>query len=89
MIYLLDTNACIDWLRNKSPLLVARVYGLTANDIKLCSIVVGELEYGVERSDPAYRNKTAQEVERLCGRSSIRYRSTMRLPKSTRSSGRT
>jgi tRNA(fMet)-specific endonuclease VapC len=65
--YLLDTNACVAWLRNLSPGLVSRILSHSATDIKLCSIVVPELEFGVERADPAFRAKTAQSVDQLRG----------------------
>ena len=50
MTYLLDTNVCIGWLRNKEPKLIARIQQENPADLLLCSVVVGELLYGVERS---------------------------------------
>jgi tRNA(fMet)-specific endonuclease VapC len=55
MTYLLDTNAWIGWLRGNQPKLIARIKATPPSDLKLCSPVLGELRYGVERSDPAYR----------------------------------
>lgn len=50
MKYLLDTNACIIFLRNSSEFAVARLKRERASDIALCSIVKSELLYGAERS---------------------------------------
>ena len=54
MIYLPDTNACIQLLRNRSSGLAARWRATKAGEIVMCSVVVYELRYGAERcSDPA------------------------------------
>lgn len=55
MIYLLDTNACIDCLRKKgNPLVPARLATHPTADVVLCAVVVAELRYGAESSaDPA------------------------------------
>lgn len=55
MKYLLDTNACVQALRRKgSPLLKHRLGQHPPGEVVLCSVVVGELLYGAERSaDPA------------------------------------
>ena len=50
MKYLLDTNPCVGYLRGKNQLLLQRFGQHPAADIALCSVVVGELYYGVERS---------------------------------------
>jgi tRNA(fMet)-specific endonuclease VapC len=63
--YLLDTNTCIGWLRQNQPQIVAQILAQTPTDIVLCSVVVGELLFGVERSDPAHRANTALRVEQL------------------------
>jgi tRNA(fMet)-specific endonuclease VapC len=63
--YLLDTNTCIGWLRQNQPQLVARIQQHAPTDIILCSVVVTELLFGVERSDPAHRANTALRVEQL------------------------
>ena len=65
MTYLLDTNTCIGWLRNNQPQIVARIQAHAPTDIVLCSVVVAELLFGVERSDPAHRANTALRVEQL------------------------
>lgn len=50
MKYLLDTNPCVVHLRGKNQLLLQRFAQHPVADIALCSVVVGELHYGVERS---------------------------------------
>ena len=65
MTYLLDTNTCIGWLRQNQPQIVARIQAQAQTDIVLCSVVVGELLFGVQRSDPAQRANTALRVEQL------------------------
>jgi predicted nucleic acid-binding protein len=56
MIYLLDTNAFADLMREQ-PQAVARVAGLASDDrVVICSIVRGEILYGIERL-PAGRRK--------------------------------
>jgi tRNA(fMet)-specific endonuclease VapC len=63
--YLLDTNTCIGWLRQNQPQIVTRIQARTPTDIVLCAVVVAELLFGVERSDPAHRANTALRVEQL------------------------
>jgi tRNA(fMet)-specific endonuclease VapC len=65
--YLLDTNTCIGWLRNNQPHVNARIQAHQPTEIVLCSIVVAELYFGIERSDPKHRATTAQRVEVLRG----------------------
>jgi tRNA(fMet)-specific endonuclease VapC len=47
---LLDTNACIQYLRQRNPHLVQRIQGRSPNELRLCSVVVGELFYGAYKS---------------------------------------
>lgn len=65
MKYLLDTNTCIGWLRQNQAGIVARIQAQSPTDVVLCSVVVAELLFGVERSDPAQRANTALRVEQL------------------------
>jgi tRNA(fMet)-specific endonuclease VapC len=60
--YLLDSNAWIGWLRNSQPKLVARIAQEDPADLRLCSVVLGELLYGAERASPAYRASNLQAV---------------------------
>jgi tRNA(fMet)-specific endonuclease VapC len=58
MKYLLDTNVCIHMLRKKGNVLVKqRLRNRNPSDIRLCSIVFGELNYGVERSNDPAKNR--------------------------------
>jgi tRNA(fMet)-specific endonuclease VapC len=66
--YLLDTNACIGWLRNNEPKLVARMHIEDPANLVSCSIVVGELLYGAERSGPAYQAANLLRVRELRSR---------------------
>jgi tRNA(fMet)-specific endonuclease VapC len=65
MKYLLDANACIGWLRNNQPRLIARMNANPQGDILLCSVVVGELVDGVERSPAARRATNAARLATL------------------------
>jgi tRNA(fMet)-specific endonuclease VapC len=55
MKFLLDANAWISHFRQKSPSVTQRLGQHPATDIALCSVVLAELLYGVERSGPAHR----------------------------------
>jgi tRNA(fMet)-specific endonuclease VapC len=55
VIYLLDTNAWIAYLRQSAPLLVRKVQQTSASDLRLCSVVLAELFYGAYRSPPAFQ----------------------------------
>ena len=50
--YLLDANTWIAFLRWKNSGVLARLKQHSADEILLCSVVLGELWYGAERSDP-------------------------------------
>ena len=56
MKYLLDTNVCVGYFRGKKPRLVARVTAHSPADIAMCSVVLGELRYGAERSSAPAKN---------------------------------
>ena len=58
-MYLLDTNICI-YIINKKPLkVIEQIKCLQPHQIKLSSISLGELEYGVSKSRDRERNRTA------------------------------
>ncbi len=63
MKYLLDSNTCIGWLRKNQPRIVQRIRATPPTDIVLCSVVIGELLFGVERSDPSRRAQAAVNME--------------------------
>lgn len=53
MTYLLDTNAWIAYLKQKDPALIRKVQQTDPGDIRLCSVVLGELYFGAFHGDPA------------------------------------
>ncbi|MCI0642827.1 MAG: type II toxin-antitoxin system VapC family toxin [Gemmataceae bacterium] len=55
MKFLLDANAWIGHMRQTGPWVTHRLRLHAASDIVLCSVVVAELLFGVERSGPAQR----------------------------------
>ena len=65
MIYLLDTNACIGWLRQNRVNLVDRIAQEPPTNVVVCSVVVGELLYGVENSATGHRANSRHQVEQL------------------------
>jgi tRNA(fMet)-specific endonuclease VapC len=55
MIYLLDSNLCIQYLRGRNQLIRQRVASHPVADLCLCSVVKAELYYGALHSArPAY-----------------------------------
>ncbi len=65
MRFLLNSNACIGWLRLSKPKPVARIKQELPTDLAICSVVVGELIYGAERSAPAHRANNFLRIEQL------------------------
>lgn len=65
MTYLLDTNAWVGWLRQNQPHLIRRIQQATPTDLFLCSVVIGELVYGAERSGPTHRSGNLALLGRL------------------------
>jgi tRNA(fMet)-specific endonuclease VapC len=57
MIYLLDTNVCVQFLRQRHAGVVRQVRSRQPSELRLCSIVVAELYYGSERSAQAAANR--------------------------------
>ncbi len=55
MIYLLDTNTWIVYLRQTDPVLVQKIQRTNPADIRLCSVVLGELFYGAFHGAPAHQ----------------------------------
>ena len=49
-MYLLDTNACIRVLNNRSPLLVQRLRSRNPDELRLCSVTKAELLFGAYNS---------------------------------------
>ncbi len=53
MTYLLDTNACVVYLRGKNAKLRSRVDSSSTADLGLCTVVLAELYFGAAKSrDP-------------------------------------
>jgi tRNA(fMet)-specific endonuclease VapC len=51
--YLLDSNTCVEYLRNRNPRVIQRIRSEPTQNIRLCSVVLGELYCGAFRSaDP-------------------------------------
>lgn len=56
--YLLDTNACVECLRNRNAGVVARFQSCRPRELRLCSVVVAELCHGAYRSPKPSANLT-------------------------------
>ena len=56
MIYLLDTNACVEYLRQRNSAVIRRIAATRVSDIRLCSVVKGELYHGAHRSQQVEDN---------------------------------
>jgi tRNA(fMet)-specific endonuclease VapC len=63
MTFLLDTNACIYFLKGQFPALTARLLAQHPGTIKLSSIVEMELLLGAEKS--LHRERTLQTVKQF------------------------
>ena len=61
MIYLLDTNTCIEFLRhgNNSPV-SAKLAAVVDSDVVICTVVLAELRFG------ALRAATRRRTWRMC-----------------------
>jgi len=58
-VYLLDTNICIYIINNHPKHVVERIKTLEPYQVKLSSISLAELEYGVSKSKHRERNRQA------------------------------
>lgn len=61
-MYLLDTNACIRILNNRSPALAARLRNLTPDELCLCSVTKAELIFGAYNSARPAENLRVLQV---------------------------
>lgn len=61
MIYLLDTNVCVQYLNGRSEAIRERIQHTDAEDIAVCSIVKAELFYGAQRSQHPERTLARQQ----------------------------
>lgn len=62
MIYLLDTNTCIQYLTGKSASVIQHFQTVPRNDIYLCDIVKAELYYGACKSFRKEKNLKLYEL---------------------------
>ncbi len=56
---LLDTNICIHIINNSPRQVIEKIKSLEPPEVKLSSISVGELEYGVSKSKNREKNRSA------------------------------
>ncbi len=56
MKYLLDTNACVTFLRDRDSQTGRKLMSVRYADVVLCAVVKAELYYGVQRSSFPARN---------------------------------
>ncbi|BAY75154.1 PilT domain-containing protein [Nostoc linckia NIES-25] len=59
MRYLLDTNICIYLIKQKPQKVVDKFQTLSISDVRVSSITVAELEYGVAKSQQQQKNRAA------------------------------
>ncbi len=59
MRFMLDTNICIDLIRDRSAKILRRLKRLRPDDVCISSVTLSELEYGVAKSSAPERNKLA------------------------------
>jgi len=62
MRYLLDTNACVDYLNGRFPRLTKRIQQSVPSDLAISSVAVTELRYGAEKSTQRHRNHERLDV---------------------------
>ncbi len=61
MKYLLDSDTCIVYLKNKFSRIRTKLDSLSAHDIAVCSVVKSELFYGAKKSNKSTENLTKQQ----------------------------
>ena len=59
MNYLLDTNICIDLIRQKPAAVLKRLRAKEPEEVAISTITLAELEYGIARSRYPERNRIA------------------------------
>jgi tRNA(fMet)-specific endonuclease VapC len=62
---LLDSNAWITYMRQTDPALTQKVQSIATTDLRLCSVVLGELYYGAFHAPPTHRARNLSLVTRL------------------------
>jgi tRNA(fMet)-specific endonuclease VapC len=66
VIYLLDTNAWIAYLRLSNPALTQKIQQTASTDIRLCSVVLAELYYGAFHGSSAFQAHNLTLLAQLC-----------------------
>lgn len=61
MIFMLDTNICVQIIRRRAPYALQRLTEQTIDTVCLSSLTVAELEYGVAKSSQPAQNQRALE----------------------------
>lgn len=61
MTHLLDTDTCIYLIKRKPPEVLERLREVDAGQVGVSAITVGELAYGVSKSQSVERNRAALE----------------------------
>jgi len=61
MKFMVDTNTCIYFIKNKSPKLQDHFRSQAVGDIGISTITLAELRFGVEKSQHVERNRQALE----------------------------
>jgi tRNA(fMet)-specific endonuclease VapC len=64
MIYLLDTNVCVEFLRNRNSYVRDRLTAIDRSQVAVCAPVVAELLFGAYRSQRPHENTIL--VQELC-----------------------
>jgi len=59
MLFMLDTNACIDLIRKRHPILLERVQQRHPEEICISTVTLSELEYGAAKSADPGKNRLA------------------------------
>ena len=64
--YLLDTDTCVNYLRNRSSRIAHRLQMTPRAEVRLCSIVVAELYYGAYKSPPLFQTINLSLLATFC-----------------------
>ena len=59
-IYLLDTNVCIAYLKQKNLNVISRINALSKHQIRICAVVKAELFYGSMKSNNPINSRKLQ-----------------------------
>ena len=62
MPFLLDTNICIGILTGRSPKAIDKLHQLAPTEVRICSVVRAELQFGARNSSRVEANLSLQET---------------------------